>query len=165
MQDNANVNEKKVDLTFCTWNVKGVNEPVKRGKMLSHIKSLKADVIFLQETHLKNDAHNKLRCRWVNQVYHSTFSAKARGVAILIKKGVPFRQTSTIADKNGRYILVTGEMHSTPITLLNIYGPNYDDPEFYRKVFSLIPDTANANLIIGGDLNLVLDPYLVLHFV
>lgn len=158
MQDN--VNDKKVDLTFCTWNVKGVNEPVKRGKVLSHLKSLKADIIFLQETHLKNKYHNKLRCRWVNQVYHSTFSAKARGVAIVIKKGVPFRQTSTIADKNGRYILVTGEMHATPITLLNIYGPNYDDPEFYRKVFSLIPDIANANLIIGGDLNLVLDPYL-----
>lgn len=116
--------------------------------------------IFLQETHLKKDAHNKLRCGWVNQVYHSTFSAQARGVAILIKKGVPFRQTSTIADTNGRYILVTGEMHSTPITLLNIYGPNYDDSEFFRKIFCLIPDTTNANLIIGGDFNLVLDPYL-----
>lgn len=160
MQDNGNVNEKKVDLTFCTWNVKGVNEPVKRGKVLSHLKSLKADIMFLQETHLKNAAHNKLRCRWINQVYYSTFSAKTRGVAIVIKNDIPFRHTSTIADKNGRYVLVTGELHAIPIILLNIYGPNHDDPEFYRKVFSLIPDIPNGNLIIGGDFNLVLDPYL-----
>lgn len=156
----ANVGENKGKVTFCTWNVKGVNESAKRGKVLSHLKSLKADVIFLQETHLKNDCHNKLKSRWINQVFHSTFSAKARGVAILVRKGVPFRQTSTIADKNGRYILVTGELHANPVVLLNLYGPNFDDSEFFRKVFSLIPDSPDANLIIGGDLNLVLDPYL-----
>lgn len=158
MQDNGKV--KNADLTFCTWNVKGVNEPVKRGKVLSYLKSLNANIIFLQETHLKNVAHNKLKCRWINQVYHSTLSAKIRGVAILIKKDTPFKHNTTIADKNGRYVLVTGELYTTPITLLNIYGPNQDDPEFYRKVFSLIPDIPNSNLIIGGDFNLVLDPYL-----
>lgn len=34
-------------------NVNGVNEPVKRGKVLSYLRALQADVIFLQETHLK----------------------------------------------------------------------------------------------------------------
>uniref|UniRef100_A0AAX7TFU5 exodeoxyribonuclease III n=1 Tax=Astatotilapia calliptera TaxID=8154 RepID=A0AAX7TFU5_ASTCA len=126
MQDNGKV--KNMDLTFCTWNVKGVNEPVKRGKVLSYLKSLNVDIIFLQETHLKNVAHNKLKCRWINQVYYSTLSAKTRGVAILIKKDTPFKHNSTIVDKNGRYVLVTGELHTTPITLLNIYGPNHDDP-------------------------------------
>lgn len=98
---------------------------------------------------------------WIIQVYHSTFSAKARGVAVLIKNGVPFMQTSTLADKNGRYILVTGELHGSPTILLNIYGPKFDDSEFYREVFSLIPDIPpEANIIIGRDFNLVLDPYL-----
>lgn len=31
---------------------------------------------------------------------------------------------------------------------------------FFRKVLGLIPDISNTNLIIGGDFNLVLDPYL-----
>lgn len=34
------------NLNFCSWNVNGINEPVKRGKVLAHLKSLKADIIF-----------------------------------------------------------------------------------------------------------------------
>lgn len=56
--------------------------------------------------------------------------------------------------------MVVGEFHSTPVTLLNIYGPNNDDPEFFKKVLNLIPDVSSTNLIIGGDFNLVLDTYL-----
>lgn len=160
MQDSTDKEKKGEGLIFCTWNVNRVNEPVKRGKVLSHLKAIQADVIFLQETHLENDAHNKLKCRWISQLYHSKFSAKARGAAILIRNRVPFKHQSTIQDKGGRYVMVMGEMYSTPMTLLNIYGPNYDDPEFFRKVLGLILDISNTNLIIWGDFNLVLDPYL-----
>lgn len=34
------------NLTFCSWNVNGINEPVKRGKVLSHFRQIQADVIF-----------------------------------------------------------------------------------------------------------------------
>ncbi len=46
-------------LTFSSWNVKGLNHPVKRSKVLSHLKSMNTDIIFLQETHFKNDSHSK----------------------------------------------------------------------------------------------------------
>lgn len=151
-----NNNTRRDDITFCSWIVNGVNEPVKRGKVLPHLKSLHVDVIFLQETHLKNDSHGRLRCRWIQHIYHSNFSVKTCGTAILIHKRVPFKHLSTIADKDGRYVLVTGE----PVTLLNIYGPTNDDPEFFKKVLNLIPDISRTNLIIGGDFNLVLDTYL-----
>ena len=41
-------------ISFASWNVKGLNSPVKRSKILTHLKNLKADIIFLQETHLRN---------------------------------------------------------------------------------------------------------------
>lgn len=148
------------NLTFCSWNVNGISEPVKWGKVPSHLRELQADVIFLQETHLKNEAHGKITAKWISQVYHSRFSAKARGVVIIIRKNVPFLHKSTVADKEGRYILVTGEIQNIPIVLLNIYEPNWDDQEFFRKTFSLIPDISSTNLIIEGDFNLVPDAYL-----
>ena len=121
-----NNNNRRDDITFCSWNVNGVNEPVKRGKVLTHLKSLQADVIFLQETHLKNDSYTRLRCRGIQHIYHSNFSVKARGTAILIRRGVPFKHLSTIADKDGRYVMVAGEFHSTPVTLLNILSRPQD---------------------------------------
>lgn len=116
--------------------------------------------MFLQETHLKRTAHVRLRCKWIGQIYHSNFSAKSRGTAILILKGVPFKHNLTMSDEEGRYVIVVGEVFSVPLTLVNVYGPNCDNPEFFKKVFDLIPSISDTNLIIGGDFNCVLDPYL-----
>lgn len=73
-----------------------------------------------------------LKGRWIGQLYHSTFSSKARGTAILIHKGIPFKHKSTIADKEGRYIIISGELYSTPLHMVNIYAPNFNNPfSFY----------------------------------
>ncbi|CDQ65045.1 unnamed protein product [Oncorhynchus mykiss] len=103
-------------------------------KVRAHLKALSSDIIFLQETHLKNNSHSRLKCRLVGQVYHSNFSAKTRGTAILVRKGIPFLHKTTIADKEGRYVIVIGEIHSTSVTLLNIYGPNIDNPSFFQRI-------------------------------
>lgn len=147
-------------LTLASWNVRGLNSPIKRGKVFAHLKSLSPDIIFLQETHLKNDSHARLRCKWIGNIYHSSFPARARGTAIMMRKNIPFIHEATIADKEGRFLIVTGELYSTPLTLLNIYAPNIDSPSFFKKVMSSIPNMSQTNLIIGGDFNCILDPYL-----
>lgn len=43
---------------------------------------------------------------------------------------------------------------------MNIYAPNFDNPQFFNKIFNRIPNSGQHNLIIGGDLNCVLDQYL-----
>lgn len=55
MQDDIIKTKKGRQLTVVTWNVKGLNNPVKRGKVLAHLKVLSSYVIFLQETHLNKD--------------------------------------------------------------------------------------------------------------
>lgn len=43
-----NVNDQarggKRGLIFTSWNIRGVNNPVKRGKVLAHLKSLNSDI-------------------------------------------------------------------------------------------------------------------------
>ena len=147
-------------LIFGSWNVKGIRDPVKRTKILKHLKSLQMDIIFLQETHLTKDNECKLKARWMGETFHSTFSSRMRGVSIIFKKGLSFQHKRTITDKEGRYIIVIGELYGTHITLLNVYAPNTDNPAFYHKMFNLIPDISQTHLIIGGDFNTTLDPYL-----
>jgi len=148
------------DLQLVSWNVKGLGSVVKRGKVFKHLKSLSADIIFLQETHIKTAMQHRLKCNWVSQIYQSTFTSHARGVAILFRKNIPFQATSVSNDPLGRYLLVSGTINSLPITLLNIYGPNTDEPNFFRKVFDLLPDDGDSNIIIAGDFNCYLDPFL-----
>lgn len=51
---------------FISWNVKGLNGPVKRTKVFSHLKQLKPDILFLQETHLRVEDHNRLNRNWIS---------------------------------------------------------------------------------------------------
>uniref|UniRef100_A0AAR2JJG4 Uncharacterized protein n=1 Tax=Pygocentrus nattereri TaxID=42514 RepID=A0AAR2JJG4_PYGNA len=127
-------------VNFISWNVKSLNHPVKRKKVLRDLKYLKAHTAFLKETHLRTVDQVRLGGGWIGQTYHSNF---ARGVAILFKKNIPFHLEKMIADPQGRYIIVSGHINSFPLTLINIYGPNFDCPDFFRKIFGLIPLALN----------------------
>jgi len=121
-------------------------------------KSLSSDIILLQETHIQPREQRRLRALWISQVFQSTFSSKAWGVAILIRKTVPFVFKSMVTDPGGRFILVTGSINSAPLVLLNIYAPNFDSLDFFCKTFNLVSEFTEHYIIIGGDLNCYLDP-------
>lgn len=143
-----------------SWNVKGMNHPIKRTRIFTHLKSLGADIIFLQETHLLSTDCSKLQRGWVDHIFCSNYGARARGVAILIKKGTPFAASQVITDTNGRYIIITGKLHGTPVILANVYGPNWDNPQFFSKLIAKLPDINSHQLLMAGDWNFVLDPIL-----
>lgn len=126
---------------------------------MTYLKQHRIDIALLQETHLTDAEHVKLKRGGYSQVFYSSFTSRGRGVAILINKSTPFQLTSTTKDKGGRYIIIRGSIYSQPITLVNIYAPNHDDPQFFRDLFFNIASPPNETFI-GGDFNLVLDPTL-----
>ena len=145
-------------LRFISWNIKGINNPVKRSRVFAHLKSLGSDLMFLQETHLRSSEHAKLKKAWIGQVFCSRNDDRTRGTAILIRKGVPFVPLQTIADSRGRYVIVTGNLYGSRVALANVYGPNWDDPAFFTNFMAVLPDLNSHQLYWGGDFNLVLDP-------
>ncbi len=147
--------DKGHPVRLMTWNVRGLNGPVKRAKVFSHLKSFKPDILFLQESHLRLDDHNIIRKIWVSQIFSSKFNSRSRGVAILINKRVQFMpsDTDTICDPKGRYIIVSGSLFQVPVVLVNVYAPNWDDVQFANSLLSLIPKLNTHHLIFAGDLN------------
>ena len=79
------------DLGIVSYNVKGLNNPVKRKKIRTQLKKLKCSLGLLQETHLNDVEHKKLKRDWVAQIFYAFCSnSRKRGVAILIGKSVSF---------------------------------------------------------------------------
>ena len=156
----STINKGVSCLRFVSWNVKGINGPVKRGRVFSHLKHLKTEIAFLQETHLITKDHHRLKAPWVGQTFHSNFSSKTRGTAILIHKKIQFSPTNVIADHQGRFVIVSGSLNNESVVLVNLYAPNWDDEAFIGKVISLLPDLSSHHLILGGDLNCTIDPLL-----
>lgn len=127
----------RASTVLVSWNVRGLNQPVKRSKVFSHLNKLKAEVVYLQETNLLNKDQAKLCRGGFTQMFHSDFSHKSRGVTILLHKNVLFEVSNVIKDKNGRYVIVQGKLFNRPVVLANIYAPNWDNVDFFRNFFSL----------------------------
>lgn len=111
------------NICFISWNVKGANQPTKINKIISHLQDLKGDIVFLQETHLHSGETTRIRRSRFSQLYHSKFSARARGAAILIQNNILFEAEDVIADSTGRFVIVSGTLCHTKVILASIYAP------------------------------------------
>lgn len=75
-----------------------------------------------------------------------------RGVTILISRHVPFESYNVASDKYGWYVIVSGRLYNTLVVLVNVYAPNVDDAEFFKRLFSLLSDLNTNHLILEGTL-------------
>lgn len=116
---------------------------------------------FLQETHLSDTEHAKLKRLGFRHKYSSSYKAgHRRGMAILISNKTSFKPTFEKKDTEGRFILVRGNLRGSLVTLLNIYAPPNSDWKFFKQIFDLITAETHGVLICGGDLNIRLNPKL-----
>uniref|UniRef100_A0A3Q2ZBS8 Endonuclease/exonuclease/phosphatase domain-containing protein n=1 Tax=Kryptolebias marmoratus TaxID=37003 RepID=A0A3Q2ZBS8_KRYMA len=111
-----------------SWNVKGLNNVVKRRKILFFIKAKKCHIVFIQEPHLS------LLC----------VNSKSRGVATLI-------------DRRLQMFLMLCEIQGKKFILANVYAPNVDDPSFFGQLEKKLMDLGNYPIIAAGDFNEVMD--------
>lgn len=123
---------------------------------MSRIKQLKAKIVFLQETHLTPEEVMKVRRRWPGRVFSASFSSHSHGVITLIHNSLPFHLINVDEDRFGRYLVIQCEILSVRLNLVNLYGPNDDNPSFFfRNLFLSMADLPGS-CIIGGDFNCTL---------
>ena len=149
-----------MNIKFCTWNIKGSNNVVKRKAILNHLKKENVQVTFLQETHLNEEEHRKYLREWVGQVYFTSYSTNKRGAIILIHRLLPFTAKDCYKDTEGRIVLVKGELYGESVLLGNVYAPNVYDEDFFAFLLSKITEMDCTNMIIGGGFNCYLSPSL-----
>lgn len=143
---------------YISFNIKGINNAVKRKKLLTWLKKEKASIVLLQETHLDDKEHEKLKREWVGQVYYSSFSTSKRGVAILINKSTPFTLEKCVKDNQGRYVLITGLLHGERVLIGCVYAPNMYQEHFSSKLLADTSAVSQTFSILGGDFNCTMDP-------
>lgn len=56
------------------------------------LKSLKPDIILLQETHAEHNVQSVLLANWLGQAYHANYGAKAQSLVISFSKNIHFIQ-------------------------------------------------------------------------
>ena len=151
------------NVKLCSLNVRGLRNGLKRRKIFQFLKAQKADIYLLQETHSTKEVERLWSNEWGSLGYFSHGSNDSRGVAVFVDKKIRSKVRVIERDMEGRYLIIKMQVEEFSVNLANVYGPNNDNPKFFDKVFEKIQQLEGTFTIIGGDLNVIMDPKLDRH--
>ncbi|XP_077063498.1 LINE-1 reverse transcriptase homolog [Siphateles boraxobius] len=161
----TDIDDEQQILRILSWNVNGFNR--KRNEVLRHLSLLKADVVFLQETHVGPDRIystgsikiQDLECDY-NMAAFTVFKGSSRGVAVLFKKNLGCGGFNVNGDGKGRFIIISCQIWGRDFVFINVYNSNDEKLKFteFTQIATHIP--SSAYLVVGGDFNTVMDAEL-----
>ena len=106
----------------------------KRRDLFQYIRSKKYNIACLQDVHIDRKMYSYVKSEWG---YNIVLSAKegtnaSRGVMILINNNFACDTGQILTDPDGNFIIMELTILTKKITLVSIYGPNEDKPNFYK---------------------------------
>ena len=138
-----------------TVNVRGLANEEKRRSIFNYHRQ-NADILILQETHSSKECETVWQNEWGSKILFSHGTTAARGVAVCISKAFTSLISRTYTENDGRLVIFDIEENNEFVSIVAIYAPNRDTPEFFRGVRELMRDRREHKIIIG-DFNLVLN--------
>ena len=148
-----------MSIKFCSLNVRGLRDSMKRRKLFLWLRRKQFDIYFLQETHSTKNDENIWRNEWgAKALFTHSFSNKT-GCGFLFSNRLDLLIDNITRDGDGRFLIITIKLNDEQYTLVNLYCPNKDDPLFFQNVFDTLNaiNTNNGHLILGGNFNFVQD--------
>lgn len=136
-------------------NVRGLNGGNKRRDVLEFLKKSQSNIYFIQDIHCGKKQEYLFKNNWDGEMLIASGTSNSRGVAILFRNNFEYKILEQRIDPNGNYLAAKIKMLDTEVTLVNIYGPNMDDPVFFNNISKLLDELQTVTIIMGGDWNLV----------
>ena len=141
-----------------SMNCRGLGDAKKRRDVLHYIRSKRLDIVFLQDTHLTTQKIPYFDTLWCGKAHHSCFSARSRGTSILFNRNLPYTLITEKQSDCGNFLILVCKIYSESYLLVNVYGPNEDNPTFYKKLNDIIDQFDVEHTIIVGDFNFLMTP-------
>ena len=80
---------------------------------------------------------------------HSDRSKKTQ-VVISISNKIDFKIKTVTRDKEGHYIMIKGSIQEEDLTIINIYAPNLEAPQYIKQILITIRGELARNNNNGG---------------
>ena len=77
------------------------------------------------ESYVKNE--------WGYKIFMAGLTSNKRGVMVLLNNNFQHDIGRIVTDPNGNFLILEITVKGKKITLVNIYGPNEDRPQFYSN--------------------------------
>ena len=136
-------------------NVRGISNAVKR-RAIFDFHRFNADVLICQETHSTPNVEAIWRNEWGGEAIFSHGTSASKGVAIFYNKNMKGCFSNIYRCTEGRMIIVDVEQNGIFMSLIAIYAPNQDRPEYFKELALLLKKRYEHKIVIG-DFNLTLE--------
>ena len=148
-------------IKICSLNCQGLGDQNKRRDVFSYLRKHNYSIICLQDTHFTKSREKIIENEWGYKAFFNSFDSRSRGVAVLFNNNfAEFKIHKFLNDTSGNFLFLDIEINQKHFVLVNIYGPNRDEPAFYSAILTKILTLANHNIILVGDWNLLLNPQI-----
>ena len=151
-----------LNISISCQNCNSLNVSTSCPKQLKKIKSivdLDTDVIFLSDIRLNNNENiADLESAFLNAtsnkyVFLHNSTKNKRGTGILLKNSLNTTNMHVFKDDSENILGLNLTVNENQINLVSIYGPNNDDPIFFRDLSRFLQLYPDCPSIVGGDWN------------
>ena len=142
-------------------NCQGLRDLKKRADVINYLDSLGGNILCLQETHWTKNDLSTIKNLWKGDCFLGGTKTNSNGVAILIKSNFEYEVVEHFIDNEGKIIWLNILINKKlKVKLINIYAPNKDTPDFFKKIGNIIESSNMDYVMLAGDFNITLDPKL-----
>ena len=113
-------------------NCRGLGNKEKRRQVFNFLRNKPSSILFLQETHSTISSEKYWLSEWGFKIIFSYGCANSRGTCIMFKNNF-YLEIIKYYDNNGRFVIVDVISEGKKLTLVNLYAPNDDIPDFFDQ--------------------------------
>lgn len=148
-------------LSIMSLNCRGLNDKIKQWDIFKRLRERNIKIACLQNIHKNGRLCQSRIGTWSNNM---PLYFQFRFVAILFNRNLEYETHRYKYNGNGNCIVIdrTLENHIR-FTLVNLYSPNEDNPNFYKNMNKIKNGFENDGLLICGDWNLIIPPLPKMH--
>ena len=143
------------DINILSWNVRGLNSPIKRTRCLEFLHRKRVSIALIQETHLTATNVHRFQNKHYKIIADSCASTKARGVLIIADRKLQFVVMEKGNDNDGRFAYILLSINYAKLLLASIYAPNVFDKTFLPSISVTLSRYLDPHCIIAGDYNAI----------
>lgn len=144
------------EFKILSLNCRGLHDVNKRKDVFKYLREQKASLYCLQDTHCTENDKSVVYAQWGLDFLMSPGNSNSRGTLTLTNNNFEYTVSNVKSDPNGNVIvssILVDNKYS--LTIVNLYGPNRDSPDFFRELSNIIEEFSDDFIIMCGDWNLV----------
>ena len=140
-----------------TVNARGLKNRWKRLALFTQLRTLKCDIVCLQETHITSKDSQQWEKEWGGQLVYVQGTNNSRGEIVLFSRNTPL--SVNVTHKEDRILILSVKSEEFSCTICNVYAPNRDAEKilFFDKLSKIISRYEYDSSLFLGDSNIAMN--------